>query len=164
MSPGASINFLGSGDTIGGTNIFRYNTIEGTLLINDASTLASGASIQIYGNIYEPTWNCIPYVTYSYNVLTGGTVTCGTNSILGKPKFVGPAPAPGYLNGIVPNYHLAVTDTIAQRRGNPSAYPTTDIDGNPRAVGGAPSAGADEFASSGGTAPPAPPQNLRIIR
>ena len=162
MSPGASINFLSDNDLISGTNIFRYNSMSGTLLVGTA-TLAAGASIQVYGNIHQGTWNCLSYVTYSYNIYTSGSTLCGAHSLLGTPKFVGPVPAPSYL-GPAPDFHLAADDTLARRAGNAAAYPATDIDGNPRAVGGAPSIGADEFGSSGTSTPPAPATNVRVIR
>jgi len=162
-SPGASINFLGDGDSIGGTNVFRYNTVDGELLINNRSTLESGASIQVYGNILRISWTCVSYVSYSYNVYPSGSTLCGSNATAGTPRFIGPTPAPSYLNGIQPDYHLAATDTVAKQRGNPSAFPTTDIDGNPRGLNGNPSAGADEFGAESGSDVPTAPTNLRII-
>ena len=68
---------------------------------------------------------------------------CGPGAKLGTPQFVSVTP-PSYL-GPVPNYHLLPSDTIASSAGDPTRFPTSDIDGQNRPLNGsAPDAGADE--------------------
>jgi hypothetical protein len=145
MNPGSAVNMWATGDTIGGTNLVRYNTILGALALG-SFTLASGASASVYGNILDMGFgSCLSPATFSYNVFLPSASTCGTDFVVGTPSFVGPTPAPSYLNGIVPNYRLAPGDTVAKDRGHPTLYPATDIDGGARLSGSAPDAGADEL-------------------
>jgi hypothetical protein len=158
QNPGASLNFAGGDGKIGGTNVIRYNVIMGTSQFN----LSSNA-ITIIGNVLNVGGSCGSSGIFSYNVFLPGSATCGTHVFTGTPSFVGPTPSPLYLNGIIPDYHLNPTDTVAKDRGNPAAgtYPATDIDGNFRFIGSAPDIGAHEV--QGGATPPAPPSNLRVI-
>jgi hypothetical protein len=75
-------------------------------------------------------------VTSGYNVLHGSSAaTCGAYDKL--------VPS-GFLNAGALDFHLRV-DAAARDAGDPTNYPPTDIDGQPRPQGGAPDAGADEF-------------------
>jgi hypothetical protein len=75
-------------------------------------------------------------ITSAYNVLHGaGSSTCGPNDKL--------VPS-GFLNAGALDFHLRA-DAAARDAGDPSNYPATDIDGQPRPQGNAPDAGADEF-------------------
>jgi hypothetical protein len=79
-------------------------------------------------------FDCIPNEggtkVVSYNTFASGTN--GTNAFTCTPAFLSDG------------YHLSSSDTCAKNRGNPSTYPSDDIDGQARPQGGAPDAGADE--------------------
>jgi hypothetical protein len=70
---------------------------------------------------------------FSYNVWQGKA--CSATDRTAPLSFVDPR---NY------NFHL-VAGAFAIDRGNPSSYPSTDIDGQPRPQGLLPDAGADEF-------------------
>jgi hypothetical protein len=151
MNPGAGGYVGGTGDTVGGTNVFRYNTMMG---------LYTGvANVQVYGNIFG-SQSCPPG-TFSYNLFAGSN-TCGSNAKanFSMSNFVS-NPSPSWQNGLVPDYHLKTGTTAAHGAGNPSAYPSTDIDGDLRTS--PPDAGADQYNASGtGPQPPLPPTGLQL--
>ena len=62
-------------------------------------------------------------------------------------------PSPSYL-GPAPDLHLASGSTIAAGAGNPSNYPSTDIDGQTRTS--PPDAGADQYGAVQTQLPQAP--------
>jgi hypothetical protein len=119
-----------------GLNV-RNNTSLAAMRHPDCS---EGCTDVVYsGNIsplYGP-WACVAGVSYRHNVWTDSVDTCGTSD-LGAPAvaFVDPSGTP-------PDLHLSV-DSIASGRGDPANVPATDMDGDPRPVGTAPDAGADE--------------------
>ena len=113
LHPGAALNLGASGDTFGGGNVVRNNYISST-----GATCQPAGCLKYYGNIMS-TGSCGAGITYDGNVFEESwSATCGTNAKKGQPSFVGPTPAPGYLNGIQPNYHLASNDTVATAAGS----------------------------------------------
>jgi hypothetical protein len=76
--------------------------------------------------------DCDERVVYAYNVWDGAT--CGATDKN--------APS-GFVDDAAMNLHL-VAGAAAIGAGDPSSFPTTDIDGQSRPQGGAPDAGADE--------------------
>ncbi len=152
MNPGLALNLGDGSDVFGGTNIVRYNTIFGA-----AGRCSTPGCLQFYGNIINAGY-CPTNVNavFDHNVFISGlsnlssAYLCGTNFKQGNPSFVGPTPSSSYLNGIIPNYHLAANDVVALDSGDPTRYPATDIDGQTRFFGLTPDAGADEYTGSGG--------------
>ena len=140
MNPGTALLLGDSGHTIGGVNIVRHNTILGYF-----SSAITGGSVQVYGNVIG-TGTCQSNVTYSHNIFHPSSAVCGSSASAGTPSYVGPTPAPQYLN-TMPDYHLSSSDTVAVDRGNINEYPVTDIDGQIRYFGNAPDIGADEYVS-----------------
>jgi hypothetical protein len=155
MNPGNVVLIGDSSDTVGGTNVIRYNYLAGV-----GTAARYTGSLQVYGNIIENNYAC-QNGTWSYNVFMGSSVNCGTNYVHGNPSFVGPTPSPSYLNGIIPNYRLNADDTVAKDRGDPTRYLSTDIDGKNRYTGSAADAGAYEI-GAGVAESPQVPNNLRI--
>jgi len=79
---------------------------------------------------------CVSAVTYRDNVWVGaGGGVCNSSDIR--------ASGPGFVNPGAHDLHLSV-GSPAINAGAPTDYPTTDIDGQARPMGGAPDAGADE--------------------
>jgi hypothetical protein len=78
-------------------------------------------------------WACMSEVTYSRNVFVGAACSA-------SDKNVGSA---GFVNAGAVDLHLAA-GSPAIDAGDPGNYPTRDIDGQARPLGGAPDAGADE--------------------
>jgi hypothetical protein len=86
-------------------------------------------------------------ITSRYNVLhDSGASLCGPYDKL--------VPS-GFLNSSTFDFHLRA-NAAARDAGDPSDFPATDIDGEPRPQGAAPDAGADEF-FLGSPGPGAPP-------
>jgi hypothetical protein len=146
VHPGASLNLSYPTKTEGGSNRIRNNYI-------DLAIVDTKGSWDVSGNIMGM-GSCTANGTLVNNVfLPSYSATCGSGAKRGNPSFVGPTPSPAFNSGVIPNYHLAVTDTLARNAGNPASFPATDIDGEARSDG-KPDAGADEL---GGTAPLPPP-------
>jgi chitodextrinase len=140
--PGASVNFgySASGDPPTGANmVIRYNTTNG--VISTGCTSGSPGCWSVYGNIAAAA-SCVSG-TWSRNVIFNGSCTGGGGKQC-TPTFVGPTPRSSYGSATVPNLHLSAGDTCAKNAGDPTRYPSTDIDGNQRPAGGSPDAGADE--------------------
>jgi len=157
VTPGAALNLGNSADRISGTNVVRYNVIQSTSVI-----FGQGGTVDLYGNILA-TGACQAGTTFERNVFSPSwSATCGTGAKKANPLYVGPTPSPAYLNGIVPNYRLAATDTVAMDAGDPTRFPAIDIDGHARPQGAGPDAGASEY---GGTTAqlPQPPTSLQAI-
>jgi hypothetical protein len=134
---GACTNFL-----------MRNNTFVDDNVISDCGITAGRATnLRWLGNIFESFdggGDCGGHV-FDYNVIERGS-GCGPHDVVvgaGKAGFVDRAGGDLHLRAGSP----------AIGRGDPSDYPATDIDGNPRPFGSAPDAGADEYGSVGGTAP-----------
>lgn len=151
---GISLNIGSGGDTISGTNVIRYNS-------GGSMTWApSSGTVTVVGNAFA-TGACQANVNYGYNVWTPSwSATCGSNAKKANPAFVGPLPTPALNNGVAPDYHLAATDTVARGAGNPTNYPTTDIDGGTRTS--PPDAGADQYVTTTATKPE-PPTNVQAV-
>jgi hypothetical protein len=111
--------------------LVRYNSAkQGFYHGNDIRKLRR---VRFIGNV-TPTkpWDCNKRVTYSHNVWDGAR--CGRTDVNAKSGFVRPARLDLHLKrGAAP-----------VDRGDPSSFPTKDIDGEPRPKGKAPDAGADE--------------------
>ena len=78
--------------------------------------------------------NSRPWLVYSFNVWEGSTPCSPTDRQVASAGLVDPT---GF------DLHLR-PDSAAINSGNPLSFPTTDIDGDQRPMGGAPDAGADE--------------------
>jgi hypothetical protein len=114
------------------TNVTVRNN-SATQEMSLANGIATVTNFVVTGNVAPLSpWACDGRVQYSWNVFQGGT--CGSTDIN--------APA-GFKNAATLDLHL-VPGAVAINRGNPSNYPSTDIDGQARPLGGAPDAGADE--------------------
>lgn len=138
-------------DTLTGTNLVRYNTMEQDMVNIGAGTIA------IYGNILNNNSGlCVAHGTWSYNVFDGSYSGCGTNSKHASALFVSNPSAS--FRGPAPDLHLVSNSTAAHAAGDPSNYPATDIDGQVRIS--PPDAGADQY--SGGTLPQ-PPSSLQVV-
>lgn len=156
VSPGAALNLGNSTDKISGTNKVWYNRIESASVI-----FGQGGTVSMIGNIMA-TGSCQTGGTFDHNVFDPSwSASCGTNARKATPQFVGPTPSPSVGNGIVPNYALKSTDTIAKDFGSPTSFPATDIVGTARPQGSAPDAGAFEV-PSGSPPPPPPPSSPGI--
>lgn len=113
----------------GVTNLVaRYNSFS------QAPRFGTGGDtglLTVYGNAGEFS-NCGSVAKFHHNVWTGAV--CGPGDVRADPGFVNAA---GFDLRVGPG-------SAAVRRGDPSAYPATDIFGTPRAQGGVPTAGAVE--------------------
>jgi chitodextrinase len=112
--------------------VFRNNSLSKGFIFSDTE---SGGPYAVTGN-YSPhdSSTCTSGATYRYNVFAGGT--CGATDLnVASLRFVDE-------NGF--NLHLR-SDSEAIGRGDPTSFPTTDIDGDGRPNAGAADAGADEF-------------------
>jgi chitodextrinase len=109
-----------------------YNSAKQTMALGSDSIPKS--NFTFVGNIM-PNTACLGGATYRYNVFTGQTCS-STDKAVSSPGFVAP-------NATSPDLHLLATSP-AINAGDPGSYPTGDIDGNARPMGGAPDAGADE--------------------
>jgi Fibronectin type III domain len=109
----------------------RNNSIAGPILMFDRS--GPGTGIDIVGNILRAS-NCTAEgvaINWRYNVIQGGT--CGATD---------KNAAPGFLD-TTNNLHLTA-GSPAINAGDPTNYPSHDIDGQTRPTGTTPDAGADE--------------------
>lgn len=148
VTPGAALNLGNSTDTISGTNKVWYNRIE------SVSVIFSSGTVSMKGNIFA-TGSCQTGGVYDHNVFDPSfSAVCGTNGVKGTPQFVGPTPSPSFGNGIVPNYAIKSTDTLAKDHGDPANFPATDIVGTTRPQGGTPDIGAFEVTSTSSAAAP----------
>jgi chitodextrinase len=89
------------------------------------------SNVQVIANV-GPLDGCSSGVSYLYNVSSG--VKCGTTDKTAPSGFVDPSTL---------NLHLA-PGSAAINAGDPASYPSADIDGQSRPMGGTPDAGADE--------------------
>ncbi|MDX6439851.1 MAG: cellulose 1,4-beta-cellobiosidase [Gaiellaceae bacterium] len=115
----------------------RYNSIVGPIVVFGGQ--GDGSPVEITGNILRYTAGmCTAQplgsgprapLIWRYNVFSGGT--CGATNKNAPYGFLNP----------LSNLHLLVA-AAAINAGDPSSYPTTDIDGKTRS--GTPDAGADE--------------------
>jgi hypothetical protein len=129
-----SIQFLGDLNVSGCTNnVLRYNTALQEFHSSDCD-------VSWIGNLgYK--WGTGCHGTYRFNVWFKDEAparTCGSSDrgLQGDPGFIDRARG---------DYHLR-TGSTAINAGDASAYPSSDIDGQARPMGGAPDAGADEAA------------------
>lgn len=109
----------------------RYNSLAGSTHFDTSNGVAAG--ISSLANVgYLSSWGCASGITYQHNVWTG--VKCGDTDIK--------APS-GFVNSGAFDLHL-VRGAAAIGRGDPTAAPRTDIDGQLRPRRMAPDAGADQ--------------------
>jgi len=127
----------------GNGNVIRYNTFVGP--IQPAGDWEWSGQVW-EGNIL--TWSTCDTTgndsTVRFNVWVGGT-SCGTNRKRVRD--------PGYINIGAGDFRLRA-GSPAIGAGNPSSYPATDFQGQPRPGDGRPDAGADEFDGSVHATPP----------
>lgn len=133
----------------------RYNTFEQPVAMDNFNF--TGASEWV-GNLGSG-WDCLPGMTYSYNV---GTKCSATDKLASEPYgFVKPSNPANHFE--VPDLRLKDESVSAINAGDPTSFPATDIDCGPRPGGAGPDAGADEYGVSGDCAggyvppPPVPP-------
>ena len=124
----------------------RYNTIEG----DDGYGLNPDrpGNAEVYGNIFLTKYTgCAGggtvQVSYDRNVFAPGSVTCGTNASFCTPRLASTGNTWTNVDQQA-DFHLAANDTCALGAGKPGDFPTLDIDGDSRPLGGSPDAGADE--------------------
>lgn len=124
------VNFF---STTGGSDTFKYNTVEGSVINLPTSTPA-------VGNVFLTGHTCSS-ATYSFNrfPVSGGS-TCGTNSSRCTPIL---ADGNSYSGDNDANWHIGSADTCAKSTGNPSDMPLLDLDRESRPIGVV-DAGADE--------------------
>ena len=111
----------------------RYNSISGPVSLYNRS--GPGTNLDMIGNIMRKGSctaenNGVP-INWRYNTLQGGT--CGPTDQNAAHGFI----------DANQNLHL-VSGAPAINRGDPTYYPSHDLDGQSRPIGGAPDAGADE--------------------
>ena len=94
-------------------------------------------SAQVYGNIADRR-SCDAGVSYSYNVFSGATCGTGDKQASLSSLFLDGDPSDGNMN-----LHLR-TGVAAADSGDPNRYPTADVDGQARPLGGRSDSGADE--------------------
>jgi hypothetical protein len=146
QSPGQAID-IGSDMSSDGDYCNGPILIENNDFVNQAAVHGgcwNGASVIFRNNIMD-TGSCGfggGGASYSYNVFYGGG-TCGTHAKSCTPLYVGATSSltsPG-------DFDLAATDTCAKGAADQTVgnYPTTDMHGNPRPLGSAVDAGADEI-------------------
>lgn len=122
---------------IAGTKIFEFNSIDGAVSITDGF---SGGPMTVRGN-YGGSINCVSGVTYQYNVTTGSACSGTGNTQVGSLNFVNSSASTW-------NLHLtAGANAIGKVASN---CPASDIDGQNRPATNC-DAGADQYASGGGT-------------
>jgi hypothetical protein len=120
----------GGGDC--STFVVRNNVLATP--VNDLNCTAS--KLQSYSNIFPSNVSsCAGHTTEAYNVyVAGNTATCaGTGNKKCNPAFVSRT-----------DFHLLPSDTCARGAGDPSRFPSTDMDDQARPQG-APDAGPDEI-------------------
>jgi chitodextrinase len=122
--------------------IIRYNSFAGSSGYSILATFdfhpPATPSAQIYGNAaYAPGHSqpdgygpCDSLAVYRHNVWRGAS--CSSTDVNADPRFVS-----------LTDLHLQA-GSPAIDRGDPSAYPSVDFDGQTRPIGSAPDAGADE--------------------
>ena len=116
---------------------FRYNSIVGPIFIGggwgDGTPVELVGNVMAFGDCQAPPGGPGPVapLVYRYNVLQGGT--CSSTDYNAPSGFIDPNS----------DLHLLL-GAAAINRGDPTSYPTRDIDGQLRPLGGAPDAGADE--------------------
>jgi hypothetical protein len=116
--------------------LVRHNSIDGKLVLSDC-----GGDVRWESNVFShlPAGVCEDRgagTAFDYNVIGRGAA-CGPHDLL---LTTGDA---GYVNRIGFDLHLSLSSPAIDR-GNPFSFPATDIDGDPRPLGPAPDAGADE--------------------
>jgi hypothetical protein len=116
--------------------LLRHNSIDGKLVLSDCG----GGDVRWESNVFShlPGGVCEDrgaWTSFDYNVIERGA-PCGPNDVL----LDGNA---GYVDRQSFDLHLSVSSPAVDR-GNPFSFPATDIDGDPRPLGAAPDAGADE--------------------
>lgn len=119
-----------------------------------AGTDNSVANVRFVANNVPSIPGCTrPGVTTGYNVFHDSSAErCGPHD-----KIV----PSGFLNPGAFDFHLRA-NAAARDAGDPTNFPATDIDGQPRPQGAAPDAGADEFdLGSPGSGAPAPQSTPR---
>lgn len=106
--------------------VFRYNVVADGLIDNCSPRTVEGNIFIGSGDSSCSGW--------AYNVFTGSS--CGPNSITSTEAAL-------FVDPTNDNFHLKA-GSPAIDRGDPSYYPSADIDGDPRPLGPRPDAGAYE--------------------
>jgi hypothetical protein len=133
------------------TIVLRYNSIAGPQPNASGCAAANIGNISAIGNVFLGTASALGMnVTYSHNVFSAATTVTLANlnsgGNHGNVKCNASLVAPNASGATGPDYHLNAGDACAKGAGDPTNYPATDIDGDPRPAGGAvPDAGADEI-------------------
>lgn len=113
--------------------LIRNNSFEQGFVIFTGPGHGPNKNVRVIGNVGPRSpGQCEDGVTFRYNVWAGAK--CGPTDVN--------APS-GYVNPAAGDFHLRA-GAAAIGRGDPTSYPARDIDGDPRPLGGAPDAGADE--------------------
>jgi hypothetical protein len=111
----------------------RYNSLSGPILLYNGPS--SGTGMDFVGNVLKASpcnaQDNVAAINWRYNVIQGGT--CGPTDLNAPEGFLDPNS----------NLHLK-PGAAAIDAGDPTSYPTSDIDGQSRFLGARPDAGADE--------------------
>jgi hypothetical protein len=113
--------------------LIRNNSFEQGFVIFTGPGHGPNKNVRVIANVGPRSpGECEDGVTFRYNVWAGAR--CGATDLNAPSGYVDPAAG---------DFHLR-SGAAAIGRGDPTSYPSHDIDGDVRPLGGAPDAGADE--------------------
>jgi hypothetical protein len=118
--------------------LVRNNSFFGHDLISDCDVEGRAENVRFEGNLFGSRFECAPetFGTWRSNVFVDGSVTCGADATLVANA--------GFADPLSGDLHL-LPGSPAVDAGDPDEYPSRDIDGELRASGDRPDAGADEL-------------------